>query len=156
MLNFGIGKAKGEFVLIISAHCIPYNNLMIEKLLNPLLENDKICASYSRQVPLAFSDHSTVRDLMLLYGTENQLQSRDPKFNNACSLIRKSEWQSTKFNEKLTNLEDRYWAAPKINKKKFIFYSASSIVFSYHGAHHNENTARLKNTSNGIKKIKKF
>ena len=57
MLNFGISKAKGEFILIISAHCIAYDNLMIENLLKPLLNNNKICASYSRQVPLAFSSH---------------------------------------------------------------------------------------------------
>ena len=99
MLNFGISKAKGKFILIISAHCIAYDNLMIENLLKPLLDNNKVCASYSRQIPLAFSDHSTIRDLMLLYGPESQLQSSDPKFNNACSLIRKSEWKNRKFNE---------------------------------------------------------
>ena len=155
MLNFGISKAKGKFILIISAHCIAYDNLMIENLLKPLLDNNKVCASYSRQIPLAFSDHSTIRDLMLLYGPESQLQSSDPKFNNACSLIRKSEWKNRKFNEKLTNLEDRYWASQKIKEKKFIFYSAPSVVYHYHGAHKNENIARLKNTTNVIKKNKK-
>ncbi len=106
MLNFGISKTKGNYILIISAHCIPYNKDLIKNLVNPLIENKKICASYSRQIPLSFSDNTTIRDLTLLYGPEDRLQTNDPKFNNACSLIRKTEWQNTKFNEKLTNLED--------------------------------------------------
>jgi len=154
MLNFGISKTKGNYILIISAHCIPYNKDLIKNLVNPLIENKKICASYSRQIPLSFSDNTTIRDLTLLYGPEDRLQTNDPKFNNACSLIRKTEWQNTKFNEKLTNLEDRYWASQKIKKKKFIFYSSLSVVYHYHGTHQNENIIRLKNTTNVIKKNK--
>ena len=55
MLNYGISKCKGEFILIISAHCIPCDNKLIIKLLNPADPKiKKICASYSRQLSLNF------------------------------------------------------------------------------------------------------
>ena len=150
MLNYGISKCSGNYILIISAHCIPCDELLIENLLRPFSLNKKICASYARQTSLNFSDDLTIRDLMLTYGVENRLQKTDPQFNNACSMIKKSEWKLTKFDEKITNLEDRYWASKKIKQKKYIFYSSDSQVFHYHGSHHQNDIERLKKTTNTI------
>lgn len=150
MLNFGFKKAKYEYILIISAHCIPCDNNLIKNLIKPFTFEKKICASYARQVSLNFSDDLTIRDLMLTYGSENKLQKNDPQFNNACSLIKKSEWENNKFENTLTNLEDRYWASQKIKKGKFIYYSADAKVYHYHGSHHNNNAERLKQTKKTI------
>jgi len=150
MLNFGIEKCKGDYILIISAHCIPCDNYLIDNLTKQLVINKQICASYARQVSLSFSDDLTVRDLMLTYGSESLIQKRNPQFNNACSIIKKSEWKNNKFDNNITNLEDRYWASQKIKSKKFIYYSAESKVFHYHGSHHNNNTDRLKKTKKTI------
>ncbi len=150
MLNFGMSKCSGDYILIISAHCIPCDKYLIENLLKHLEDNPQTCASYARQVSLGFSDDLTVRDLMLTYGSESKLQKTDPQFNNACSIIRKSEWINNKFDNSITNLEDRYWAAQKIKKNKFIYYSAESKVFHYHGSHHNNSSDRLKKTKKTI------
>tara|TARA_X000000950_G_scaffold209597_1_gene252059 strand:- start:12234 stop:13505 length:1272 start_codon:yes stop_codon:yes gene_type:complete len=150
MLNFGMSKCKGDYVLIISAHCIPCDNFLIKNLVTNLENNLKICASYARQVSLNFSDDLTIRDLMLTYGSENKLQKTDPQFNNACSIIRKSEWKNNQFDNTITNLEDRYWAAQMLKKKKFIYYSSESKVFHYHGSHHNNSPERLVKTKETI------
>ncbi len=150
MLNFGMSKCRGEYVLVISAHCIPCDNLLIESLVTSLKNNLKICASYARQVSLNFSDDLTIRDLMLTYGSESRLQKIDPQFNNACSIIRKKDWKNNKFNNSITNLEDRYWAAEMQKKKKFIYYSSESKVFHYHGSHHNNTPERLIKTKKTI------
>jgi rhamnosyltransferase len=150
MLNFGMSKCKGDYVLIISAHCIPCDNFLIENLVTNLENNLKICASYARQVSLNFSDDLTIRDLMLTYGSESKLQKTDPQFNNACSIIRKSEWKNNQFDNTITNLEDRYWAAQMLKKKKFIYYSSESKVFHYHGSHHNNSPERLVKTKETI------
>ena len=150
MLNFGMAKCSGDYVLILSAHCIPCDDYLIENLIKHLKDDPQICASYARQVSLGFSDDLTVRDLMLTYGSESKLQKTDPQFNNACSIIRKSEWMNNKFDNSITNLEDRYWAAQKLKKNKFIYYSAESKVFHYHGSHHNNNSDRLKKTKKTI------
>ncbi len=150
MLNYGMSKCKGDYVLIISAHCIPCDNYLIENLIESLIKNTKICAAYARQVSLNFSDDLTVRDLMLTYGSESKIQKTDPQFNNACSIIKKSEWKNNKFDNSITNLEDRYWAAQKLKKGKLIYYSADSKVFHYHGSHHNNSPARLIKTKKTI------
>lgn len=150
MLNFGISKSKGDYILIISAHCIPCDNFLIENLVTKLIQNPKICASYARQVSLNFSDELTIRDLMLTYGSESKIQKADPQFNNACSIIRKSEWKNNKFDNLITNLEDRYWASQMLKKKKFIYYSSESKVFHYHGSHHNNSAERLTKTKKTI------
>ena len=150
MLNFGMSKCSGDYILIISAHCIPCDKYLIENLLKHLEDNPQTCASYARQVSLGFSDDLTVRDLMLTYGSESKLQKTDPQFNNACSIIRKSEWKNNKFDNSITNLEDRYWAAQKLKKNKFIYYSADSKVFHHHGSHHNNSLERLQKTKKTI------
>ena len=155
MLNYGISKCKGDYVLIISAHCIPCDDLLIKNLIEPLINNQSVCASYSRQIPLNFSDDLTIRDLVLTYGPESRLQKTDPQFNNACSLIKKKEWKNQKFDEEMTNLEDRYWATKKIKQKKFIYYSSESKVFHYHGSHHNNDLKRLNSTKRTILSKKK-
>ena len=94
MLNFGMSKCKGDYVLVISAHCIPCDNFLIKNLVMHLEKDTRICASYARQVSLNFSDDLTIRDLMLTYGSESKLQKTDPQFNNACSIIRKNEWKN--------------------------------------------------------------
>ena len=152
VLNFGISKTKNEFVLIISAHCIPYDKFLIENLAKPIKDNNKISASYARQIPLNFSDLSSTRDLMMIYGTESKLQKNDPSFNNACSLIKKKYWKENKFNEKTTNLEDRIWASNQIKNKNFIYYSARSLVYHHHGFNHNNEETRLVSTSKVISK----
>ena len=156
MLNYAINKSKNNYILILSAHCVPYNKLFIENLIKPFNSIENIAATYSRQIPLDLSDPLTVRDLMLVYGPESRLQKNDPQFNNASSLISKKIWQKIKFDEKISNLEDRLWASKVIKNKNFIYYAADSIVHHYHGSHHNNSVERLQNTSNVIKKIKTF
>lgn len=150
MLNFGMKKTKGNLVLILSAHCIPCDSNLIKNLIKPFKSNKEICGTYARQVSLNFSDDLTIRDLMLTYGTESKLQKNDPQFNNACSLIKKTEWINNKFDKSLSNLEDRYWAAQKLKNKKLIYYCAEAKVFHYHGSHHNNNENRLKQTKKTI------
>ena len=36
-VNYGISKCSGNYILIISAHCIPCDELLIENLLRPLV-----------------------------------------------------------------------------------------------------------------------
>ena len=93
---------------------------------------------------------------MLTYGVESRLQKTDPQFNNACSLIRKKDWKKIKFDEKITNLEDRLWASKMQKRGRYIYYSAESNVFHYHGSHHQNNSERLKNTKKTIIQKKQF
>ena len=155
MLNYGIRKSKNSYVAILSAHCIPYNKFFLEKLVEPFFKEKNIFASYSRQIPLESSDPITIRDLMITYGPESRIQKTDPQFNNASSLISKDIWKNNNFDEKTTNLEDRIWASKILKNKKYIYYASKSIVYHYHGSHHNNTETRLTNTNKVIKENKK-
>ena len=72
---------------------------------------------------------------MLVYGPESRLQN-DPQFNNASSLISKKIWQKIKFDEKISNLEDRLWAS-KVIKIKILFIICRQYSSSLCGSHHN-------------------
>ena len=54
-LNLGIKNSSGKYIVIISAHCLPKNNLWLEKLVKSIKSNKKIAGVYGRQEPMSFS-----------------------------------------------------------------------------------------------------
>ena len=56
-INEGIRASLGKYLVIISGHCIPKNNIWLQKLIEPL-ENDQtglLAGVYGRQEPLSSS-----------------------------------------------------------------------------------------------------
>ena len=155
-LNKGCNLAEGKYLVFLSAHCIPESNYWLKKLIANINENKKIIAAYGRQLPLSFSNSSDVRDLLITFGKEDRVQSEDPFFHNANSSILKKYWKKYKFDETVTNIEDRLWAK-KILKKKFkIFYDSSASVFHHHGIHHSLNSSRSHSTLKILNKTDNF
>jgi len=140
-INLGIRKSKGKYIAIISGHCIPKDNLWIKNLIKNFSKK-KIAAVYGKQEPLDFSDSNIVRDLTYLFGNDRKIQSKDPFFHNANSMIRKDLWNKLNFDEKTPHIEDRIWAQKMINKGLKIVYEPKSSVFHYHGVSHSHNPIR--------------
>ena len=141
-INIGIKKSKGKFIAIISGHCIPKDNQWIKNLIKNF-SNRKIAAVYGKQEPLDFSDSNVVRDLTYLFGNDRKIQTREPFFHNANSMIKKSLWQQINFDEKTPHIEDRIWAQEIINKGHKIAYEPKASVFHYHGVSHSHNPNRV-------------
>ena len=116
-LNLGIKKSQGEFIVCISAHCIPTNIYWLSNLVKSINSNEKFAGVYGRQQPMNFSSLSDKRDLLITFGLDKKIQVKDSFFHNANSIIRKSAWDKINFDESVTNIEDRLWAG-KILKKK--------------------------------------
>lgn len=134
-LNIGFEKAKTQFIVALSAHCIPMNNKWLERLVLAYDANPDVAAVYGRQVPFPDSDDLDKRDLWLTFGKESRIQKKDYFFHNANSLIVQSAWKKFPFDEKLTNLEDRAWAKTIIEHGYPIAYEANAVVYHYHGIH---------------------
>ena len=66
-LNLGFENSKGEYVVCISAHCIPKNKKWLESLIYPLDQNKLLAGAYGRQEPMNFSSNSDKRDLFLVF-----------------------------------------------------------------------------------------
>ena len=68
----------------------------------------------------AFSEPNDVRDLTYLFGLDKKVQSKDPFFHNANSMIRKSTWKKNQFDETIKHIEDRLWASSVLKNQKRI------------------------------------
>lgn len=133
-LNLGMDQTTSEFVVFLSAHCVPCDESWLEKLISPF-RNYQIAATYGRQLPLPFSSDTDKSDLYTVFRNESQIQSIDGFMNNANSAIRRSCWQQVKFDISVTNVEDRVWGKEIISKGFKIAYAAESSVFHHNGMH---------------------
>ena len=150
-LNLGIKHSNGEYLVFISAHCIPKNNSWLATLVKSISENDLFAGVYGRQEPMNFSNDSDTRDLLLVFGLDRKVQENDTFFHNANSIIRKKLWNKFKFDNRTKNIEDRLWAKKILNFGYKILYEPNASVYHYHGIHQNNNFQRLNNVVRIIK-----
>lgn len=143
-LNIGISKSKGDIIVCLSGHCIPKNENWLKKLVSNL-KNNKVGAVYGRQEPLPFTSNNDKRDLINTFRLERIIQKKDPFFHNANSAFNKSLWKKLKFNETVTNIEDRIWGLQLIKNKYQIIYEPNASVYHWHGINHDGNKTRLNN-----------
>lgn len=133
-LNAGIEKSQGEFLVFLSAHCVPRSDLWLQYLLMHFNEKE-IAGVYGRQVPIASSHPSDVRDLYIAFGLERRIQKIDTFFHNANSAIPRRIIDKYPFDESVSNVEDRLWAQSVISDGYQLVYEPSAEVFHYHGIH---------------------
>ena len=151
-LNLGCEKSNGDYLVFLSAHCIPCDENWLLNLINPFYNNPNLAGVYGRQLPLPHSKPEDVRDLLITFGSEDKLQKIDSFFHNANSAISKVIWKKFNFDENTKNIEDRIWANAVISDNHEIFYSSNSKVFHFHGIHQFGNINRLTSTNKVIKR----
>jgi GT2 family glycosyltransferase len=79
---------------------------------------------------------------MIIFGNDKRIQIKDYFFHNANSIFRKNVWDKHKFDEKLTNIEDRVWGKKVIEEGYNLVYEPLAEVFHYHGLHQSNNKKR--------------
>ncbi len=144
-INIGIENSECEYIVLLSAHCLPVNNLWLNNLVKAIEENDSYAGVYGRQEPMSFSSVADKRDLTLIFGLDRKIQIKDSFFHNANSIIRRSCWNDNSFDEKVTNIEDRIWADQMLKKGYYILYEPEASVYHYHGINQNNDNQRLNN-----------
>lgn len=142
-LNKGVELATGDFIVCISAHCIPVDGSWLNNLLLPLENDADLCCVYGRQIPLKNSAAQDKRDLWLTFGLDSKMQTKDPFIHNANAAYRKADLVAYPFSEEMTNIEDRGWAANQLLMNRKIFYHADATVYHPHGIHQTGNSERL-------------
>jgi rhamnosyltransferase len=149
-INTGAKVSDGEFIVILSAHCIPVNKSWLANLISPF-DNKDISAVYGRQLPLSYTSPDDTRDLLVTFGCESKVQDKDYTFHNANSAIRKSVWEKHPFSDEATNVEDWIWAHQIVKNGMKIYYSSTSKVWHYHGL--NQHGANRSFRSDNVSKI---
>ena len=77
-INQGIRASSGKFIVIISGHCIPKNDMWLEYLIDPLVNDQtgSLAGVYDRQEPLSSSSPIDKRDLTIVFGLDERTQKR--------------------------------------------------------------------------------
>ena len=119
-LNAGCKKARGRYLVFISAHVLPADNQWLGNLLSP------------------FADKKTAMVYGVQRGAENGKFSEKMDFqrlsypNNANSAIRKDLWLKRHFDEYLFGLEDIDWARHASESGFEVKHSSKAVICHLH------------------------
>jgi len=131
-LNAGCRVAQGEFVVIVSAHCLPTSSRWLESLLEPFGDSS-VAMVYGRHIGARTTKFSEGRDFAVLFPPDEQAPRPYPYYAmNANAAIRRSLWQQRPFEERLTGLEDIAWARACHKQGMKIIYAPAAAVEHIH------------------------
>ena len=149
-LNDGIRVSTGNYIVCVSAHCIPRDGQWLQNLYDNFDGNKKIAGVYGRQLPLSYTSDADKRDLLISFGQDRKTQVKDYFFHNANSMLSRAIWDKFPFDEEATNIEDRVWAKAVTEAGYQIVYEPRASVYHYHGLHQHGNSS---DRAKGIAKI---
>ena len=152
-LNDGIRASKGQFIVCLSAHCIPKNKSWLSTLLKNFKSGDMLAGVYGRQLPLSFTEDIDKRDLLTVFGQDRRVQIKDYFFHNANSMLRREVWEKFPFDEHVTNIEDRVWGKLVVDAGYHIIYDPDASVYHHHGLHQGNEPKRAKGVISIIEQI---
>jgi glycosyltransferase involved in cell wall biosynthesis len=132
-LNFGIREARGELVLLCSAHVVPVGSYFLECAVAPFVDPEMAavrCLGGSQ-----LSQWYKARDIQ--YGSlgEQKVAETGTKWlldypTAACCVIRRSIWEQIPFDEHLEAQEDKLWAS-QVLRRGFKIRSCAEAMFVY-------------------------
>lgn len=125
-LNYGAELAMGEFIVNLSAHCIPVDSKWLDNLLAPLLSDPSVAATYGNQVPITGLNPFEERSLIANFGYNGEAH-----FSNANSAIRKMIWKEHPFDEKAVFAEDYIWSKLLPSKHKVKYVPDAAVYHSH-------------------------
>ena len=131
-LNKGIEAAAGEYIVIVSAHTEPLEDLWLEKLVAPL-KGDSVAMTFGKQRGNNVSKYSEVQDFRRTFG-DHHVNARQGSFvaNNANSALRKDLWLQHPFDEALPGLEDVEWARYWVERDMKVVYVPEAAILHIH------------------------
>ena len=129
-LNLGCESARGEYLVFISGHCIPWTQNWMAQLLSPFI-NPTVGLTYGRQIGGQSTKFSETRVFAKYYPPD--APSQGPAFcNNANAALRRSLWRRFRFEEDLTGLEDLAMGKKLLNAGFTVSYVPRAVVQHLH------------------------
>ncbi len=130
-LNMGCSAATGNILVFISGHCIPIENKWLIELVKPI-EDEKADYSYGQQCGNGDSKFSECQLFKKYYPDTSQIPQEGFFCNNANAALKRETWDTHKFDEELTGLEDMALARRLVHDGLKIAYTASAGVYHIH------------------------
>ncbi len=130
-LNLGIRHARGEFIVMASAHVYPVYPDWLERLLEPFAD-PAVALTYGKQRGdhrTKFSEHQI---FARWFPEESNPRQTHPFCNNANAAIRRALWEEHPYDETLTGLEDLAWARWALEQGHVLAYVAEAEIIHVH------------------------
>ncbi|MBI3796941.1 MAG: glycosyltransferase family 2 protein [Deltaproteobacteria bacterium] len=129
-LNRGARIMRGEYVVFLSAHCLPCDHRWLCELLTPLDLNPLVAATYGRQEPLQGVNRFEAMELERAFALREAKLVR-AHFSNANSAVRRQILQDYPFDETILGGEDFLWSR-LLPRPYTIQYVHTARVFHSH------------------------
>jgi rhamnosyltransferase len=152
-LNLGCSHARGDFLVIASAHVYPVYTDWLEHLLKPF-ENPQVALTYGKQRGSEESIFSEAQHFKKLYPDVSNGPQAHPFCNNANAAVRRARWLEHPYNEELTGLEDLEWASWAMHQRYQVCYSAEAEVVHVHRESPRQIYNRYRREAIALKRIR--
>ena len=130
-LNLGCDFAKGDILIMLSAHVYPVYDTYLEHMIQPF-ERSETGITYGRQVGDERTKFSESRVMLKWFPEESIFDQGHPFSNNANAAVRRKLWETYKYDEELTGLEDLEFARRAQADGHRIAYVAEAPVVHVH------------------------
>ncbi len=130
-LNIGCRAARGEFLVMVSAHAYPVYSDWLEKLLAPF-EDHRVALTYGKQRGDQRTRFSEQQVFKKWFPDRSNLRQQTPFCNNANAAIRRDLWIQHPYDESLSGLEDLAWAIWALQQGYHLAYVAEAEVVHVH------------------------
>lgn len=140
VLNEGVALARGRYVVVLSAHCVPLDTDWLEQLIAPLERDPTVVASFGRQVPWPDCEPVEKSFLEREFGAQDYTLTAPPAgddplgllFSNANSCLRRATALAHPF-PPVPWAEDRAWGAALLAAGHRLAYVSGAAVYHSHG-----------------------
>lgn len=130
-LNIGCEFAGGDFLVFISGHCIPIDAHWLHNMILPLHEGSARYA-YGRQMGRDHTKFSESQYFDKTFPPYSKIPQLGYFCNNANAAITRDAWETHKFDEELSGLEDMDLAKKLEASGGKIAYVADAAVYHIH------------------------
>ncbi len=132
-LNVGAERARGEYLVTLSAHALPRGEHWLFNLVRPF-DDPLVAGVYGRQLPRPDAYPPVKVDYLCHYNSEARVLTavEEAFFSNANAAIRRQLWNDLPFDEDLPACEDQDWARKALTRGYKIVYEPQAAVYHSH------------------------
>jgi rhamnosyltransferase len=147
--NLAAQKSSARYVVFLTQDAEPADENWLDNLVRPLVEDERVAGSYSRQIPRPDCNPIESRDIGIGAGPLSAVKRVDHQdtfqiesyaaclfrfiaFSNVSSCIRRDVLDRLPFSEKIVMVEDQEWCKRAIEAGYWIIYEATSVVYHSH------------------------
>jgi rhamnosyltransferase len=151
-LNLGCLEARGEFIVIASAHVYPVFSDWLEKLLAPF-KDKSVALVYGKQRGKEGTKYSEQQIFGKWFPDSSNMCQDHPFCNNANAAIRREVWERHRYDERLTGLEDLDWAKRAMAQGLKVAYAGDAEIIHVHNETPNQIYNRYRREAIAMRSI---